>query len=487
MSKTPIDFIGQEVACRTFGRFIIEWQKKGLSLEALVAGSGCSVEDLCNKHARMSWASYRAITANARAAWDDDGFVELGMIVMDSPWAKPFTIPARLLYSVNDFYHAMVRPGAGIARQMFTCIAFRLYDVDPSHIVIEATMEDGYPLCREFFLITRGTLISIPTMLGLEMSKVEMEEIDAGVHFDIRLPTGGGTLAGLRRAITRPFTARAVARELEEAYVELHVSHAHLEVEMAERRRVEEQREHLLADLEANNVELAFRNAELERFTYTVSHDLKTPLVTIKGFLGLVEQDATKGDTERMQHDIDQIGYAADKMARLLDELLELSRIGRMMNPPVAVSLTDLAHEAVRLVTGPIVARGVAVEIADAMPVVYGDRMRLVQVFQNLIDNAVKFSGHQSDPRIEIGAYQKDEEVVCYVRDNGIGIDPKYHEKIFGLFDRLDATGEGTGIGLALVQRIVEVHGGKIWVESAGAGQGSTFYFILLSSLGPPS
>ncbi len=277
MRSTSIDFIGQEVACRTFGRFIIEWQKKGLSLEALVAGSGCSVEHLRNKHARMSWASYRAITANARAAWDDDGFVELGLIVMDSPWAKPFTIPARLLYSVNDFYHAMARPGTGtgIARQMFTCVAFRLYNVDPSHIVMETTMEDGYPVCREFFLITKGALISIPTMLGLEMSKVEMEEIEGGVRFDIRLPAGGGTLAGLRRAITRPFTARAVARELEEAYVELHVSHAHLEVEMAERRRVEEEREHLLADLEANNVELAFRNAELERFTDTVSHDLK--------------------------------------------------------------------------------------------------------------------------------------------------------------------------------------------------------------------
>ncbi len=489
MSKTPIDFIGQEVACRTFGRFIIEWQKKGLSLEALVAGSGCSVEDLCNKHARMSWASYCAITANARTVWDDDGFVELGLIVMDSPWAKPFTIPARLLYSVNDFYHAMVRPGTGtgIARQMFTCVAFRLYDVDPSHIVLETTMEDGYPVCREFFLITKGSLISIPTMLGLEMSKVEMEEIDAGVRFDIRLPAGGGTLAGLRRALTWPFTARAVARELEEAYAELHASHAHLEVEMAERRRVEEEREYLIADLEANNVELAFRNAELERFTYTVSHDLKTPLVTIKGFLGLLEQDAATGDTERMQHDIDRVSYAADKMARLLDELLELSRIGRLMNLPEPVDLTELAREAVSLVAGQIVARGVAVEIDPTLPLVYGDPVRLLEVYQNLIDNAVKFMGRQPEPRIEIGVRHEGKEAVCFVRDNGIGIDPKYHENVFGLFNRLDPYGEGTGIGLALVRRIVEVHGGKIWVESGGAGQGSTFYFILPSSLEHPS
>ncbi len=250
---------------------------------------------------------------------------------------------------------------------------------------------------------------------------------------------------------------------------------------MAERRRVEEQRKHLIADLEAKNVELEYHNAELERFTYTVSHDLKTPLVTIKGFLGLLEKDAAAGNIDQMKRDMSQIAAAADKMARLLDELLELSRIGRLMNPLVAVSLTDLVREAIRLVTGPIVARGVAVEIDEAMPLVYGDRVRLLEVYQNLIDNAVKFMGRQPEPRIEVGVRQDDGEVVCFVRDNGIGIDPKYHEKVFGLFERLDATNEGTGIGLALVKRIVEVHGGRIWVESDGEGQGSTFWFTLES------
>ena len=105
--------------------------------------------------------------------------------------------------------------------------------------------------------------------------------------------------------------------------------------------------------------------------------------------------------------------------------------------------------------------------------------MRLLEVFQNLVDNAVTFMDTQSEPRIEIGAWRNGSEVRCFVRDNGLGIEPRYHEKVFGLFERLNASVEGTGIGLALVKRIVEVHGGKIWVESAGLGHGSTFWFTL--------
>ncbi len=136
-----------------------------------------------------------------------------------------------------------------------------------------------------------------------------------------------------------------------------------------------------------------------------------------------------------------------------------------------------MAREAVELVTGRIKERGVAVEVASEMPVVCVDRIRLLEVYQNLIDNAVKFMGHQPEPRVEIGVEQKDGEVVCFVRDNGIGIEPRYHEKIFGLCDRLNHEGEGTG--LALVKRIVGVHGGRTWVESEGPNRGSTFLFTL--------
>ena len=245
-----------------------------------------------------------------------------------------------------------------------------------------------------------------------------------------------------------------------------------ISTDITERKHAEDVREHLIEELEG-------KNAELERFTYTVSHDLKSPLVTIKGFLGLLEQDAARGDAQRMQADIKQIGSAADKMQRLLSELLELSRIGRLVNPPEAIPLTDLAYEAAALVGGSIQEHSVAVKIAADMPVVYGDRVRLLEVYQNLIENAVKFRGDQPEPYIGITARAEDDMVVCSVADNGVGIDPRYHDKIFGLFDRLDHDGEGTGIGLALVRRIVEVHGGKIWVESEGAGHGSTFHFTL--------
>ncbi len=243
-------------------------------------------------------------------------------------------------------------------------------------------------------------------------------------------------------------------------------------MDVTERKQAEAIREELIAELEA-------KNAELERFTYTVSHDLKSPLVTIRGFVGLLEQDALAGDTDQIKRDIEHIKHATDKMHQLLGELLELSRIGRQMNPPEAVALSDLAQDAVALVAGRLVARGVEVEIDSDLPKIVGDRVRLLEVYQNLIDNAVKFMGDQRKPRLEIGARVNGREVLCWVRDNGMGIDPAYHEKVFGLFERLEADGEGTGIGLALVRRIVEVHEGRIWIESEGLGHGSTFYFTL--------
>ncbi|HOT91859.1 MAG TPA: ATP-binding protein [Anaerolineae bacterium] len=236
---------------------------------------------------------------------------------------------------------------------------------------------------------------------------------------------------------------------------------------------------HAQAEREAMIAALEAKNAELERFTYTVSHDLKSPLITVKGFVGFLEKDIAAGNLERVREDMAFINDAVAKMERLLSELLELSRIGRLMNPPEETPFAEIAREAVALVQGRIAERGVQVEIAPNLPNVYGDRARLVEVVQNLVDNACKFMGTQPQPRIEIGARQEQDKVIFFVRDNGIGVEPSYHERIFELFDKLDPTTEGTGIGLALVKRIVETHGGTVWVESAGAGQGSTFCFTL--------
>lgn len=224
--------------------------------------------------------------------------------------------------------------------------------------------------------------------------------------------------------------------------------------------------------------ELREKNEELQSFTYTVSHDLKAPLVTISGFMGYLEQDARKGDVERLNKDIQRINEAVVKMQRLINELLELSRIGRLMNPPEEVSFGEIVREALELVDGPLKARQVRVEVEADLPSVCGDRARLVEVVQNLVDNSVKFMGDQAHPLVEIGM-DRSRERTFFVRDNGIGIEPEQQERVFGLFNKLDAQTEGTGIGLALVKRIIEVHGGKIWVESEGTGKGSTFYFTL--------
>ena len=232
-------------------------------------------------------------------------------------------------------------------------------------------------------------------------------------------------------------------------------------------------------DLERAISELEKRNAELERFTYTVSHDLRSPLVTVMGFLGAVEAAAIKGQTAQLQEDMVRIRGAAGRMDRLLKELLELSRVGRPAPEPETADFADLVREARSLVDGRLRERGVRLDVAEGLPAVRGDRQRLVEVLQNLIDNAAKFMGDQRDPRIEVGMRQDDGQPTFFVRDNGRGIEPRYHEKVFGLFDRLDPTDDGTGVGLALVRRIVEVHGGRVWVESEGKGGGSTFCFTL--------
>jgi signal transduction histidine kinase len=232
-------------------------------------------------------------------------------------------------------------------------------------------------------------------------------------------------------------------------------------------------------DLERAIGELETRNAELERFTYTVSHDLRSPLVTVMGFLGAVESAALKGQTAQLREDMVRIRSAADRMDRLLRELLDLSRVGRTAHEPETAEFADLVREARSLVDGRLRERGVRLDVAEGLPAVRGDRRRLVEVLQNLIDNAVKFMGNQRDPRVEVGVRHADGQSIFYVRDNGRGIEPRYHEKVFGLFDRLDPRDDGTGVGLALVKRIVEVHGGRVWVESAGLGAGSTFCFTL--------
>ncbi len=221
------------------------------------------------------------------------------------------------------------------------------------------------------------------------------------------------------------------------------------------------------------------KNAELERLTYTVSHDLKSPLITFKTYLGYLKQDMVKADTERIRQDIGFMETAADKMELLLQGILELSRLGRVENPAVSVTFRELVDDALSSVAGQLTQAKADVHLDEAHCDLFGDRQRLAEIWQNLIDNAVKYMGEQKMPRIDIGADCNGSETIFFVRDNGMGIDPRHKDLVFGLFEKLDPKSEGSGLGLALVRRIVELYNGDIWLESEGVGKGCCFKFTL--------
>ena len=242
--------------------------------------------------------------------------------------------------------------------------------------------------------------------------------------------------------------------------------------DISERKKEEKLRKKLIEELET-------KNSELERFTYTVSHDLKSPLVTIDGFTKIIKENISNKNYSQLDMFSSRIINAVETMQKLLNDLLNLSRIGRKVNPPEKVDIQELINSLIELLEGYISKQGVNIIIPSFLPIVYADKQRLLEVFMNLMENALKFTGNQKDPEIEIGYKHLKNEHLFFIKDNGVGIEKQYTEKIFSLFEKLDSSSEGTGVGLALVKRIIEFHNGKIWVESEGLNKGTTFYFTL--------
>ena len=245
------------------------------------------------------------------------------------------------------------------------------------------------------------------------------------------------------------------------------------------RKRAGSEKETALKEARRAEKELQDKNFELNRFTSAVLHDLRGPLVTIQAFQGHLERDIKGQDAARVSEDLGFIRNAADKIGRLLDDLRRFIRVGRIMNLSEETPLQEIVREALDLLAGRIRARGVRIDLTEAPIVLYGDRMRLVEVYLNLVDNAVKFMGDEPAPRVEIGAEQAEEGIVLLVRDNGIGVEPELQPLVFDMFRKLRLDSEGEGIGLALARRIVELHGGRIWISSEGSGKGATFRFTL--------
>lgn len=258
---------------------------------------------------------------------------------------------------------------------------------------------------------------------------------------------------------------------------------ASLQREAAERQRAEDELLQFNQELEARvadrTAQLEDANKELESFTYSVSHDLRAPLRWIVGFSDALMEDHGDALDDEARRKIGIIRGEGTRMGQLIDDLLAFSRLGRKALSTSEVHMTTLAETCWATLKAQQDASRVDVRI-DHLPNARGDRVLLGQVLANLLSNALKFSAGKAEPRIDVRAITDGDEHIYFVRDNGAGFDPKYRAKLFGVFQRLHDAAEfpGTGVGLALVQRIVKRHGGRVWAEGE-PGKGATFYFSL--------
>ena len=232
-------------------------------------------------------------------------------------------------------------------------------------------------------------------------------------------------------------------------------------------------------DLRKKNIELELINKELEAFTYSVSHDLKAPLRAMNGYTGILKEDYEKVLDEEGRRLLGNIRKNSEKMTRLIDCLLDLSKLGKKEIIKSTVDMNRLVMTVLEELQPNVTNQMLQLKIND-LPSVKGDFELLKRVFVNLLSNAIKYSGKEDIPMVEVGAEVKDQEYIFYIKDNGVGFDTNYKHKLFGVFQRLHRPEEfeGTGIGLAIVQRIILRSGGRVWAESE-LNNGATFYFSL--------
>ena len=282
----------------------------------------------------------------------------------------------------------------------------------------------------------------------------------------------------------------AMLAEIERATRELEASNRETERELGERRRVEEEIRRLAAELESRvkerTMELQTTNAELEAFCYSVSHDLRAPLRSIDGFSQALLEDFPQDVPEEAKRYLGRIRSSTQRMGQLIEDLLNLSKVSRGDLARREVDVSELARQVVSELQGRDAQRKIEVSVWDGMQANADPRL-LRAALENLIGNAWKFSAKAEQPRIEVGCMRDGDGGTFFVRDNGAGFDMRYAAKLFGAFQRLHSANEyqGTGIGLATVQRIVHRHGGRIWAD-AKPGKGAVFFFTLAAGTEAP-
>jgi len=281
-------------------------------------------------------------------------------------------------------------------------------------------------------------------------------------------------------------TKTELIKELQDLKLKYEQLKSSYDKDISARYQAEEEVNKLNMNLEERVIErtsqLEIANSELQAFAYSVSHDLRAPLRAIDGFSKFVLEDYGSKLDEEGQRLLGLIRSNTQKMDRLITDILALSRVTRSEHKKSRVDMTKMAVSMFNEAVLPEI-QGKLNFIIDNLPEGYADPTYIKQVWLNLISNAIKFSSLNMNPEIRIGGYQEEGSNVYYIRDNGVGFNPEYGYKLFGVFQRLHKANEfeGTGVGLAIVERIIHRHSGKVWAEGK-EGKGATFYFSLPTS-----
>jgi K+-sensing histidine kinase KdpD len=326
-------------------------------------------------------------------------------------------------------------------------------DVDA--VLLDLNLPDSFGLDTFFNIYKNKPKIPILILTGLSDRELAVRAVREGAGD--YLVKGEVDDRFLRRSIS-------YAIERKKSEEELLLAQSNLEKKVVER-----------------TIELKERYDEIEQLVYAISHDLILPLVTIKGFLGYLKKDIASGGRQRIEIDLGLIGDAVERMEALLVRALDVSSIGKLSNKREMVSYGEIVQEALSLTADKISAREARVIVANDFPKVNVDRVRIVDVLVNLIENCIRYAGNIRPQQIEFGYLAKEGEIVFFVKDNGMGIDSISQKDIFSLFYR-GSDAENSHAGLALSRRIIEFHGGRMWIESA-VNNGCTVYFTLPESL----
>lgn len=478
--EIPAELIGHEASCRLLAPLFLGAARKGLPLEPLAEGTGYPLEHLRDAKRRVAWAAYQQVLSNLARSLSDDEIVAVGASFLDQPLHRAYVLPYRLRFTLAETYRRGVRPDSALSRQILVQDMMVVSSSD-RRIVIEVRFKPGYACVREYWLLRKGFIESVPRAFGLPSARATYTGTDTFARFDIALPEDETLFGKLRQRSSWVFAAKDAAAALRQANDELLDRNTELEREIEARKAAEDQLRALNGALEQRIQErtsaLEHANAELSMFSTSIAHDLRTPLRAINGFATTVLLDHGERIGAEGKDSLERIMTGAVRMGELIDALLSLGKISRTEMRREPVDLGRIARDVIEQLRAIEPARNVELQLAGDL-VANGNPPLVRALLENLLGNAWKFTKERAPARIELRAVDGLRGVFC-VRDDGVGFDMKHADRIFEPFARLAPKSyDGTGVGLATVDRIVKRHGGKVWVASA-PGNGAAFWFSL--------